>query len=144
MIYATSGCFLFCHEGHKNLFGWLQRLSNKGDKIVIAVNTDEYLAKKKPGEENLPDCQSRAEGVLDVAKKVIDWQERSLQIYMEDDPIPRIRNKFPKEQIVWVVGDDYRHREFKEKDLADVLVFTPRIGVSSSSLLEQERKETYE
>lgn len=92
----TNGTFDVLHIGHINL---LQRARELGDRLVVGVNTDEYLAEKK-GKHTIYPYEQRAE--LLQAVSYVD----------EVVPIRSLEDKyfyFEQYQVsLFVIGSDYR------------------------------------
>jgi len=132
MIWATSGCFLYFHHGHKDLILRLKQLSKIGDRIFIGVNTDQYLREKKGETQEL--VSLRAQRVQHYA--LGELQSRIAVVVIDDNLASKIKSKYPEEKLTWVVGEDYENKRFKELEIVDIVVFTKRIGESSSQIEE--------
>ncbi len=92
-IVFTAGSFDALHFGHIAL---LRRARALGDRLVVAINHDAYLARKGPGRP-LDDLMMRT-GKL-YATGLVDWVIR-----IEDSPLELILDLKPD---VIVAGDDY-------------------------------------
>jgi len=95
----TNGCFDLIHIGHIRL---LQKAREKGDCLVVAVNSDSSVQQiKEPGRPVMPEGQ-RAEVV--AALGCVDW----VTIFDEPDPLVLIRLLKPD---VLVKGTDWSEEE---------------------------------
>ena len=144
LIFCTSGCFLFFHEGHKELLSFLLELS-QGSQIYIGINSDEYLYRKHSEKlKNILDDSS-----IDKLEKLslhisLDADTRkdnvkffvknSAKVIITDDLLDYVNKiKSKNNKIVWVVGDDYVSKDFKERDLVSAIYITPRTTKETSS-----------
>jgi rfaE bifunctional protein nucleotidyltransferase chain/domain len=95
----TNGCFDLIHVGHIRL---LQKAREKGDCLVVAVNSDSSVQQiKEPGRPVMPEGE-RAEVV--AALGCVDW----VTIFAEPDPLVLIRLLTPD---VLVKGTDWSEEE---------------------------------
>jgi len=98
-VVFTNGCFDLIHIGHVRL---LQKAREKGDCLVVAVNSDSSVQQiKEPGRPVMPEGQ-RAEVV--AALGCVDW----VTIFDEPDPLVLIRLLKPD---VLVKGTDWSEEE---------------------------------
>ena len=98
-VVFTNGCFDLLHIGHIRL---LQKAREKGDCLVVAVNSDSSVRQiKEPGRPIMPEDQ-RAEVV--AALGCVDW----VTIFAEPDPLDLIRLLKPD---VLVKGTDWSEEE---------------------------------
>jgi D-beta-D-heptose 7-phosphate kinase/D-beta-D-heptose 1-phosphate adenosyltransferase len=98
-VVFTNGCFDLIHIGHIRL---LQKAREKGDCLVVAVNSDSSVRQiKEPGRPVMPEGE-RAEVV--AALGCVDW----VTIFSEPDPLVLIRLLTPD---VLVKGTDWSEEE---------------------------------
>ena len=98
-VVFTNGCFDLIHIGHVRL---LQKAREKGDCLVVAVNSDSSVQQiKEPGRPVMPEGE-RAEVV--AALGCVDW----VTIFAEPDPLVLIRLLTPD---VLVKGTDWSEEE---------------------------------
>jgi rfaE bifunctional protein nucleotidyltransferase chain/domain len=98
-VVFTNGCFDLIHIGHIRL---LQKAREKGDCLVVAVNSDSSVQQiKEPGRPVMPEGE-RAEVV--AALGCVDW----VTIFAEPDPLVLIRLLTPD---VLVKGTDWSEEE---------------------------------
>ncbi len=143
-VFMTSGCFLFFHEGHRELLDYLIDLAD-GESIIVATNTREYLLNKYPEKLNdlldkISDPVLKLEEELKLtdqfrSNEVQAYIGSSGQVVVSDDVLELIDRE--KHTIIWVVGDDYINKLFQERQKVDYLYITPRsTGNSSKQILE--------
>jgi rfaE bifunctional protein nucleotidyltransferase chain/domain len=98
-VVFTNGCFDLIHIGHIRL---LQKAREKGDCLVVAVNSDSSVLEiKEAGRPVMPEGE-RAEVV--AALGCVDW----VTIFAEPDPLVLIRLLTPD---VLVKGTDWSEEE---------------------------------
>ena len=131
-VVFTNGCFDLIHIGHIRL---LQKAKEKGDFLVVAVNSDGSVRQiKEPGRPLMPEGQ-RAEVV--AALGCVDW----VTIFAEPDPLALIRLLKPD---VLVKGTDWSEEEIVgAPDVIEaggqVLRIQLEPGVSTSALIKRIR-----
>lgn len=76
-IVMTNGCFDILHTGHVN---YLAQAAQLGDRLLVAINTDESIARLKGPDRPANRLQSRAQ-VL-AALRAVDW----VVAFSEDTP----------------------------------------------------------
>lgn len=117
----TYGTFDLFHIGHLNM---LERLSEMGETLIVAVSTDEFNAKK--GKESFYSYQERAKIVsaLGCVDKVIpeqSWEQKADDIkqYSVD---------------IFGIGDDWKG-EFDHLDALCQVIYLPRTpSISTTSV----------
>jgi len=128
----TNGCFDLIHIGHIRL---LQKAREKGDCLVVAVNSDSSVRQiKEPGRPLMPEGQ-RAEVV--AALGCVDW----ITIFDEPDPLDLIRLLKPD---VLVKGTDWSEEEIvgapEVREAGGQVLRIPLVpGSSTSVILEKVR-----
>ena len=131
-VVFTNGCFDLIHIGHVRL---LHKAREKGDCLVVAVNSDSSVRQiKEPGRPVTPEDQ-RAEVV--AAFGCVDW----VTIFDEPDPLDLIRLLKPD---VLVKGTDWSEEEIvgaPEVREAGGQVLRIRLepGISTSALIKRIR-----
>ena len=106
-IVFTNGCFDILHLGHVT---YLQQTKKLGDILVVAVNTDESVAKLKGPSRPINNQNDRAL-VLDELKSV-DY----VCLFSEDTPYNII--KLLKPNII-AKGGDYTPEQVVGKDIVE-------------------------
>lgn len=117
----TYGTFDLFHIGHLRL---LQRAKQLGDRLIVAVSTDEFNRKK--GKEAIIPFEQRAEIVANI--KCVDMviPEESWEQKIEDIKKYNVN--------VLVMGDDWLGKFDYLKEYCDV-VYLPRTeGISSTQI----------
>lgn len=94
-VVFTNGCFDILHLGHVD---YLEKAAEKGDKLIIAVNTD--LSVKKLKGENRPVNNEIARARLLAALEFVD----AVTFFSDDTPYNLIKALQPD---VLVKGSDY-------------------------------------
>jgi len=131
-VVFTNGCFDLIHIGHIRL---LEKAREKGDCLVVAVNSDSSVRQiKEPGRPVMPEGQ-RAEVI--AALGCVDW----VTIFAEPDPLVLIRLLKPD---VLVKGTDWSEEEIvgaPEVREAGGQVLRIRLepGISTSALIKRIR-----
>ncbi|MGB0713090.1 MAG: bifunctional D-glycero-beta-D-manno-heptose-7-phosphate kinase/D-glycero-beta-D-manno-heptose 1-phosphate adenylyltransferase HldE, partial [Gammaproteobacteria bacterium] len=96
-IVMTNGCFDILHAGH---VAYLEQARALGDRLVVAVNTDESVRRLDKGEGRPVNALAHRMDVL-AALKSVDW----VVPFAEDTPERLICRMLPE---VLVKGGDYR------------------------------------
>lgn len=139
-IVIVTGGFDPVHSGHLAYFHAAKQL---GDKLVVGLNSDEWLARKK-GRPFMP-ISERFE--LISALRIVD----EVILYNDDDgssrdAIVKTRTKYPDAEIIFANGGDRTRENIPEMDLVEPgLSFVFGIGGedkknSSSWILEDWKK----
>jgi len=103
-IVLANGCFDFLHVGH---IRYLQGAKALGGKLVVALNSDDSVAKLKGAGRPLMPAQERAEII--AALSDVD----AVVIFDEPDVRPLIREIRPDVQAK---GTDYTRENVPERD----------------------------
>ena len=123
-LVSTNGCFDGLHPGH---FFFLGYCSAHGDRLVVGINSDDYIVKHK--RDNPIPAQQRKRALLDIGfiTKVV--------VFDEDNPIEFLKREKPD---VHCIGMEYKGKAPEEpycKANGIKVVYVPRIrGWSSSAL----------
>ena len=114
-ISVVSGGFDPIHSGH---ISYINAAKKHGDYLIIALNSDEWLRKKK-GKEFMPFEERKA--ILENIKNVDEV------ISFEDDKagscinaLERIKAKFPDDEIIFCNGGDRGKENIPEMSFKDI------------------------
>ncbi len=126
-VVITYGTFDLFHVGHLKLLGRLRAL---GDRLIVAVSTDEFNESK--GKKTIIRFEDRVEIVRNIRFVDTVIAERSWEQKVHD-----IREH---EVSVFGIGDDWRGR-FDELKAHCEVVYLPRTqGISSTELKQMMRR----
>lgn len=136
IVLATGG-FDPLHSGH---IAYLREAKKLGDKLIVGVNSDAWLRRKK-GHEFMP-WTERAEIVrnLGFVDQVIEYNDDDNS---SKDAIVKVRKLHPYDEIQFVNGGDRTNENIPEMDIDDTnVMFVFGIGGfnkanSSSWILEE-------
>jgi len=121
----TYGTFDLLHEGHTNL---LKRAKELGDRLVVAVSTDDFCKKKdKAPHQSMTERWEAVDTLPYVDKTILEfaWSQKVADIIEEDAHI-------------FVMGDDW---EGQFDDLPCKVVYLPRTPGISSTILRRKLNE---
>lgn len=95
-VVFTNGCFDILHPGHVH---YLESARNKGDFLVVALDTDEAVRKLKGADRPINPLESRMQ-VMAALESVgaVTWFENA-------DPVPIIKKIRPR---ILVKGGDWK------------------------------------
>lgn len=129
-IVMTNGCFDILHAGHCQ---YLQQAKDLGDRLIVAVNTDESVKRLKGDSRPINTLALRME-VL-AALGAVDW----VVPFSEDTPQRIISNILPD---ILVKGGDYKAEEivgYKEVTShgGKVQILNFKDGCSTTRVIEQ-------
>jgi glycerol-3-phosphate cytidylyltransferase len=122
----TYGTFDLFHIGHLNL---INRLSEMGDRLIIAVSTDEFNAGK--GKTSVVSYADRARIIssikgVDLVIPETSWEQKATDIKEHDVDI-------------FAIGEDWAGKFDDLKELCEV-VYLPRTdGISSTEIKQMLR-----
>ncbi|WP_082530613.1 glycerol-3-phosphate cytidylyltransferase [Aeromicrobium sp. Root344] len=122
----TYGTFDLFHIGHLNL---IERLSQMGDRLIIAVSTDEFNAGK--GKTSVVSYEDRARIIgsikgVDLVIPETSWEQKASDIREHDVDI-------------FAIGEDWAGKFDELKELCEV-VYLPRTdGISSTEIKQMLR-----
>ena len=139
-IVIVTGGFDPIHSGH---LAYFQAAKKLGDKLVIGLNSDEWLTRKK-GKPFMPMSERFA---LISALSIVD----EVIVYNDDDgsskdAIRLIRTRYPTDELIFANGGDRTKENIPEMDINDPnLTFAFGVGGedkknSSSWILEDWKK----
>ena len=124
----TNGCFDVLHRGHVELLKHCKSLG----RVVVGLNSDSSVRKLK-GKNRPFFPQDDREYMLRSCRYVDE-----VIVFNEDTPYNLIKEIKPD---LIVKGGDYRPHEVVGNDLADVQIFNYITGFSTTSILENQKKE---
>ena len=122
----TYGTFDLFHIGHLNL---INRLADMGDRLIIAVSTDEFNAGK--GKTSVVSYEDRAQIIssikgVDLVIPETSWEQKARDIKEHDVDI-------------FAIGEDWAGKFDELKELCEV-VYLPRTdGISSTEIKQMLR-----
>jgi D-glycero-beta-D-manno-heptose 1-phosphate adenylyltransferase len=133
-IVFTNGCFDLIHLGHVEV---LARSSDLGDKLIVAINSDESIAKIKGTNRPIIEEESRVKQIaaLDFVDAVI--------LFQQDTPIKIISSITPN---VITKGGDYKTsdvvgHEIIQGNNGEVAIIPLTQGYSTTSILDKIKNE---
>lgn len=124
-LVVANGCFDLLHAGHISMLNYAKK---QGDKLLVAVNSDESVSRLKPGRPltNLNDRMSILAN-LSCVDYVISFDD--------DTPIRLIQKLRPE---VLVKGSEYSSKNIVGANFAKKVVTAPMIeGLSTTNLVEK-------
>ncbi|MGW0375622.1 D-glycero-beta-D-manno-heptose 1-phosphate adenylyltransferase, partial [Streptomyces coeruleorubidus] len=129
-VVAAGGCFDLLHAGH---VGLLQAARRLGDCLVVCVNSDESVRRRKGGGRPVNPLADRARVLRALA--CVD----AVAVFDEDTPERLLADLRPD---VWVKGGDYAAADLPEAALLQEwggqAVLLPYLdGRSSTALMER-------
>lgn len=129
-VVFTNGCFDLLHPGH---VAYLEQAKSLGDRLVVAVNTDESVSRLKGPTRPINDTVQRMAVLAGLAS--VDW----VVPFGEDTPAELIAEVLPD---ILVKGGDYKPDEIAGADTVtaqggqvEVLQFLD--GYSTTSMVER-------
>lgn len=134
-IVFTNGCFDIVHAGH---VGYLDSARRQGDRLVVAVNSDDSVRRLKGSGRPINSCDRRM-AVL-AALEAVDW----VVSFSDDTPESLLRKIRPE---VLVKGGDYSVSEVVGADIVagyggEVKVLDFVENVSTTRIVEQIRGDS--
>jgi D-beta-D-heptose 7-phosphate kinase/D-beta-D-heptose 1-phosphate adenosyltransferase len=125
-VVLTNGCFDLLHVGHVR---FLQQARELGSLLVVAINSDESVARVKGPGRPVLDQHQRAE-VL-AAMECVDY----VTVFDEDTPEAIIRALSPDVLVKGSATDVVVGREIVESRGGKVVVTPPTEGVSTTEII---------
>lgn len=138
-IVLVTGGFDPLHSGHINYFNEAKQL---GDMLIVGVNSDEWLKRKK-GQSFMPWVErSTIVAALNTVDRVIDFDDSDNSAR---GAIIKLREFYPKSEIIFANGGDRTAVNIPEMDIEDNnITFKFGVGgenkINSSSWILQEWK----
>ena len=128
----TNGCFDLLHEGHLQT---LRFAKGKGDKLVVAVNSDASVRRLKGDSRPIKTLQQRM--AIMAALEMVDF----VVSFDEDTPFEIIKRIRPD---VLVKGADYNQRDIVGADIVPKVYQAPLLrGLSTTEFLSKSRVNTF-
>ena len=122
----TNGCFDILHEAHLSL---LKFAKSKGEKLVVALNSDESVKRLKGPNRPINSLEDRMN--LIAAFDVVDF----VVSFNEDTPYELIKEISPTSLVK---GGDYEKNQIVGNDLVkNVYIFPYKQGKSSTILIQK-------
>lgn len=114
-IVVVSGGFDPIHSGH---ISYIKAAKNFGEYLIIALNSDEWLKKKK-GKEFMPfeERKSILENIKNV-DEVLSFKDDKLGSCM--NALEKIKSKFPDDEIIFCNGGDRGKENIPEMSVSGV------------------------
>jgi D-beta-D-heptose 7-phosphate kinase / D-beta-D-heptose 1-phosphate adenosyltransferase len=126
-VVAAGGCFDLLHTGHVSL---LQTARSLGDCLIVCLNSDESVRRRKGGGRPVNPAADRA-----AVLRALDCVDAVL-VFAEDTPEAALRRLRPD---LWVKGGDYHGQQLPEAALLGTwggqAVTVPYLAGRSSSRL---------
>ena len=138
-IIVVSGGFDPIHSGH---IAYLKAAKNLGNKLIVALNSDAWLIKKKGNyfmEFNERECILNNISMVDQVIGIEDDE-----IGSASNALLEIRKLYPNDEIIFANGGDRNKSNIPEMDLVEGVKFIFSVGGddkknSSSSILKKWR-----
>ena len=128
-IVFTNGCFDILHPGHIKI---LKEAKNKGDVLIVGLNSDSSVRRIKGKKRPILDEKARLT-VLE-AIEFVDY----IVVFKEDTPYNLIKEIRPH---YLVKGSDWRKKEVVGKDLVDEVFLVNLVnGYSTTKIIEKIKK----
>jgi D-beta-D-heptose 7-phosphate kinase/D-beta-D-heptose 1-phosphate adenosyltransferase len=121
----TNGCFDILHAGHLSTLNFAK---SKGDRLVVAVNSDASVSRLKPGRPfTALEDRMRLLASLEIVDYVVSFEE--------DNPKRLIEEVQPD---VLVKGGDYVPQDIIGSDLVEEVYAAPLVAdLSTTNLVER-------
>ena len=132
-VVMTNGCFDILHAGHVS---YLEEAKTLGDRLVVAVNDDDSVARLKGDSRPINELADRVAVLAGLA--AVDW----VVPFSEDTPADLISRLLPD---VLVKGGDYQAEEIAGgkaviQNGGEVRILSHKEGRSTSAVIESIRK----
>lgn len=125
-IVFTNGCYDLLHLGHVMSFQYAKKY---GDKLIVAVNSDESIKKLKGNDRPINNLKNRTSmlAYLDMIDMIIP--------FYEDTAIELIKMIEPD---VYIKGAEYNQKKLPEAEYVKNIEFVPMIeGTSTTQLIHK-------
>ncbi len=124
-IVFTNGCFDIVHQGHVL---YLEEARQKGDILIVGVNTDSSVREIKG--ENKPIITQEGRMTVLAALEAVDY------VVSFDEPDPFALISYLRPQVL-VKGGDWAEEEVVGKELVEQTAVVPYIkGTSTSGIIK--------
>jgi rfaE bifunctional protein nucleotidyltransferase chain/domain len=132
-VVFTNGCFDLLHQGHVD---YLANAADKGDVLIIGLNSDASVKRLKGGDRPIQDERSRA--LILASLRFVD----AVVLFDQDTPYELIKLVNPR---VLVKGSDYKAEDIVGYDVVmenggEVVTVDFLDGFSTSGLINQIKK----
>jgi len=130
MLVTCNGCFNLLHPGHMFYLGFCR---GQGDELVVGINSDSYIRRHKE-REPIPE-KERIDALMALGFI------KQVHVFWEDDPSLFIKMIRPD---IHCTGEEYEGRCPEQvicEEIGAKLVFVPRVGHWSSSMMRERCKE---
>lgn len=128
----TNGCFDILHAGHIEM---LRYAKAQGDKLVVALNSDQSVAKLKPGRPYVP-LKDRMK--LLAALEYVDF----VVSFEEDTPLELLGKIKPD---VLVKGAEYQKEDIVGYGIVKEIITAPMVeGLSTTNIVEKIKAQVNE
>lgn len=136
IVVVVSGGFDPLHSGH---ISYLQEAKKLGERLIVALNSDEWLIKKKGKEFMSFEERKVVLENISCVDKVVGFEDDDLGSCI--NALKSIKNMFPNDEIVFANGGDRNKENIPEMSEEGIQFF---FGVggnfkknSSSSILDK-------
>ena len=127
-IVYTGGTFDILHKGHINLLKSCKKISGYDGKVVVGLNTDDFIERYKGNAPYRSYIDRKA--VLEACKYV----DEVIPFETEQDLVDMILTINPD---IRIVGEEYKDKEHTGKGLCHIHYNKRRHSFSSSELRER-------
>ena len=128
----VNGTFDILHYGH---FRLLEAAAELGDKLYVAIDTDERIKEKKGDNRPFHNIMERKEML-----ESIKWVDSVFKFDSDNELITLIRAIDPD---VYVIGSDYKDKPIVGSEYLRNIVFIPRIEkFSTTKIMNYELQTT--
>lgn len=129
-IVFTNGCFDILHWGHAM---YLEKAKAKGDKLIVALNSDASIRRIKGNSRPIVKMHDRAKMI--AALESVDY----VTVFGEDTPLETIKTLKPD---MLVKGSDWKKNNIVGSDILSsyagkVLTIKKAKGYSTTNLINQ-------
>lgn len=131
-IVMTNGCFDILHSGHVS---YLKQAAELGDRLIVAVNSDESVKRLKGPTRPINPSEQRMTVLAELAS--VDWVVE----FTEDTPLRLIEALAPD---ILVKGGDYKVEEIAGSDSVianggEVIILDFIDGVSTTKIIDKSK-----
>jgi len=122
-----NGTFDVLHMGHINLFSHARKLAGPKGKVIVGTDSDERIRELKGPSRPINNIFDRI-GFL----RAIKYIDGVVTFSSEDELEAQIKRFSPD---ILLIGDDYRGKPIVGSQYAKKIVFIPRYGGLSSTMI---------
>lgn len=125
-LVLTNGCFDILHAGHLES---LRIAKNKGDKLVVAVNSDASVSRLKGPKRPVISLKDRMD--LLAALEMVDYV-----VYFDEDCPQKLIEQIKPD--VLVKGEDWKGKKVAGADIVKEICYVPLVnGRSTTSIIDK-------